>query len=106
MVDMALKLDKKPAYPYGCPCGGGGSPRCRRAKNPWIKKHSNPKQENISDNQQPLRDKRIRGRSAVFLASSTSEEGSPKDLHFKHLDRISRIHTLGAYAAAGSCEFT
>jgi hypothetical protein len=24
MVDMALKLDKKPAYPYGCPCGGGG----------------------------------------------------------------------------------
>jgi len=24
------------------PCGGGGSPRCHRAKNPWIKKHSNP----------------------------------------------------------------
>gem|GEM_PF-3933583 len=34
MVDMALKLDKKPAYPYGCLCGGGGSPRCHRARNP------------------------------------------------------------------------
>ena len=50
MVDMALKLDKKPAYPYGCPCGGGGSPRCHRAKNP-VDQKNNPKQKNINDNQ-------------------------------------------------------
>jgi hypothetical protein len=31
--------------------GRWGSPRCHRIKTLWIKKHSNPKQINISDNQ-------------------------------------------------------
>jgi hypothetical protein len=39
--------------PQGYPnlCGGGGSPRCHRIKTLWIRKHSNPKQMNASDNQ-------------------------------------------------------
>ncbi|MDT7887604.1 MAG: hypothetical protein RQ885_01345 [Desulfurococcales archaeon] len=34
-------------------------PRCHRIKTLWIKKHSNTKQKNISDNQQPSGDKRV-----------------------------------------------
>jgi hypothetical protein len=32
----------------------------------WIKKHSDPKQKNISDNQQPSEDKRVPNRIYIY----------------------------------------
>jgi len=36
-------------------------------QNLWIKKHSNPKQDNISDNQCPSGDKQVESRWAEIL---------------------------------------
>jgi hypothetical protein len=44
---------------YPKPCGGWKSPDATGLKTLWIRKQSNTKQKNISDNQQPLGDKQV-----------------------------------------------